>query len=313
MRESMAISIVSCLGTLEYSPALLCRRDKIPTKNARTCPAKEAEIESPTMGSSLPHYFPATPFIYMSSQMKYSQTQVVMAMVTVEITVRSCISYLYSTVQSAAGCITRLHRAAVFAIQNTSSISLFIGTQTTARISTPLKFLHPHSLQLRPHWLSRLLRNFLEHITLQSLRLLGARPPLHNLSIPTNQELLKVPLHALHAHQPRLLALDVLPQRIGIIAIDLRLAEDGERDAVVDLAELLDLVVGCGLLAAELVAGEAEDDEFAGVRGFDLLVEGFESAVLGGEAALGGGVDDEEDFAGVGGEGCGFALLCWGS
>lgn len=59
-----------------------------------------------------------------------------------------------------------------------------------------------------------------------------------------------------------------------------------------------------------MVAGEAEDDELAGVRGFDLLVEGFESAVLGGEAALGGGVDDEEDFAGVGGEGCGFTLLC---
>ena len=39
-----------------------------------------------------------------------------------------------------------------------------------------------------------------------------------------------------------------------------------EADAVVDLAELLDLVVGARVLGPELVAGEAQDDE-VGVLG----------------------------------------------
>ena len=72
----------------------------------------------------------------------------------------------------------------------------------------------------------------------------------------------------------------------------------------------MDLIVCCGLLTTELVAGEAEDNKLAWMGGFDLLVELLEAGVLGGEAALGGGVDDEEDFPGVGGEGCGLALLC---
>lgn len=246
--------------------------------------------------------------------MRYSQTQVVTAMVIVETTVRSCISYLNSTIHSAAGCITRLHHSAIpiqLYPQYHLNWSRRRHAHAAARLSPPAK-VHPPNLQLRLHWLCGLLRNLLQHITLQGLWLLRTRPPLHDLPVSANQELLKVPLDALHAHQARLLALDVLPQRVRIIAVDLRLTEDGEGDAVVDLAELLDLVVGCWLLAAELVAGEAEDDELAWVRGFDLLVERFEAAVLGGEATLGRGVDDEEDFAGVGGEGCGLALLCGG-
>lgn len=224
---------------------------------------------------------------------------------------KRCISYLYSTLQSAAGRRTRLHRSAVSSSHNTCSIGCLVGTHTASPPFPPSKF-HLHGLQLRLHWLCRLLRNLLQNITLQSLWVLRAGPSVHDLPVPANQELLKVPLHALHAHQSRLLALDVLPQRVGIVAVNLRLAEDGEGNAVVDLAELLDLIVGRGLLATELVAGEAEDNKLAWVRGFDLLVEVLEAAVLGGEAALGGGVDDEEDLAGVGGEWCGLALLCRG-
>lgn len=63
---------------------------------------------------------------------------------------------------------------------------------------------------------------------------------------------------------------------------------------MVDLAEALDLVVRAGLLPAKLVAGEAEDDE---ALVLELLVELLEPGVLRGEAALGGGVDDEGYFA----------------
>lgn len=49
------------------------------------------------------------------------------------------------------------------------------------------------------------------------------------------------------------------------------LAQHGKRDAVIHLAEGLDLVVGARVLAAELVAGEAEDLEVVGVGGLELL------------------------------------------
>jgi hypothetical protein len=61
-----------------------------------------------------------------------------------------------------------------------------------------------------------------------------------------------------------------------------------------------------------LVAGEAEDEELVGVRGRDFFVEGFEAFELRGEAAFGGGVDDEDDFAFGVDEGVGLALFCWG-
>lgn len=72
----------------------------------------------------------------------------------------------------------------------------------------------------------------------------------------------------------------------------------------------MDLVVGTGVLAAELVAGEAEDCEGVRVFGLNGLVKGFEALELWGEAAFGGGVDGQDDFAFEGGEGEGVALLC---
>jgi hypothetical protein len=48
------------------------------------------------------------------------------------------------------------------------------------------------------------------------------------------------------------------------------------------------------------------------VLGFDGLVEVLEAFELRGEAAFGGGVDHEDDFAFEGGEVEGFALLCGG-
>lgn len=85
---------------------------------------------------------------------------------------------------------------------------------------------------------------------------------------------------------------------------------DGKGDAVVDLAEALDLLVAAGLLGAKLVAGEAEDDKVVGVLFGDALVNLLEAGVLAGEAALGGRVDDEDDLAAVVSEGDFLSALC---
>lgn len=122
---------------------------------------------------------------------------------------------------------------------------------------------------------------------------------MHNLSIPPNQKLFKVPLDPLQSQQAGLLRLHPLVHRLGLVPIHVRLAQHREADAVVDLAELLDLVVGARVLAVELVAGKAEHDELVRVLFCDLLVEGFEAGELRREAAFGSGVDDEDYFARV--------------
>lgn len=92
------------------------------------------------------------------------------------------------------------------------------------------------------------------------------------------------------------------------------------------MAEGLDVRVCAGLLAAELVAGEAEDavvgglvvlckgegdvHEVIAVLGFDLFVEGLETFVLGREATFRCGVHDEDDLAGKVGQRKWCSLLC---
>ena len=63
-------------------------------------------------------------------------------------------------------------------------------------------------------------------------------------------------------------------------------------------------------MATELVAGEAEDDEIIAVFFFDALVKFLEAFILGREAAFGGRVDNEDDFAFVFGERDRLAFLC---
>ncbi|QBZ58027.1 hypothetical protein PoMZ_02966 [Pyricularia oryzae] len=123
-------------------------------------------------------------------------------------------------------------------------------------------------------------------------------------------ELFKVPLDALEAHDAGHLLLEPLEERVGVVAVDVDLLHDGEGDAVVDLAKVLNVVVGAGLLAAELVAGEAEDGKVLGVLLGDLLVQGLEAGVLRREAALGGRVDHQDDLALVVGQRGLLALLC---
>jgi hypothetical protein len=128
--------------------------------------------------------------------------------------------------------------------------------------------------------------NLLLNLRLQILGLLRARPPALDLAIPAHQKLLKVPLDPLQSHEPRLLVLQPLKRRVRLVSIDINFSQDREGHAVVYLAEGLDLVVGAGVLATELVAGEPDDFEIVGVRGLEVFVEFLETGELGGEAAF---------------------------
>jgi hypothetical protein len=132
---------------------------------------------------------------------------------------------------------------------------------------------------------------------LEGIGLGGAGPATLDLAVAADEELFKVPLHALEAQDAGLLLLEPVVEGRGVVAVDIDLAHDGEADAIVDQAKVLDVVVGSGLLAAELVAREAKEYNIVVVLVAELLVELLESFVLRGETALGGGVDDEDDLA----------------
>ena len=104
--------------------------------------------------------------------------------------------------------------------------------------------------------------------SLNRRRLGSARPATLDLAVLADEELLKVPLDALQAHETRLLLLHPLPHGLRAVAVDVSLAEHLVGDLVAEDAEVLDFLVGAGVLAAELVAGEGED--------FEVFVGGFE-------------------------------------
>lgn len=118
------------------------------------------------------------------------------------------------------------------------------------------------------------------------LRLLRAGPPVLDLSIASNKELLKVPLHPLQPHEARLLVLEPLKRRVRIRSIHIDLAQHRERDSVIDLAEFLDLIVAAGILSTELVARKANDLEVVRVLLLQVFVEFLEAGELRCEAAL---------------------------
>lgn len=130
-------------------------------------------------------------------------------------------------------------------------------------------FFFPHKIILNPPNLSLRLELRLNR-ALDTLRLGGAGPAALDLAVLADEELLKVPLDALQAHEAGLLLLHPLPHGLGAAAVDLCLAEDLVGDFVAEDAEGLDLLVGARVLAAELVAGEGEDFEVGGVGGFDV-------------------------------------------
>src|SRR3954466_1968940 len=120
-------------------------------------------------------------------------------------------------------------------------------------------------------------------VLLDGFGLLGRRISLADLAVAADQELGEVPLDRLDAEQAGLLALQPLPQRMRIRAVDLDLGHHREADAVVELAEGRDLVVAARVLVAELVARKADDHQAAFAV---LLPQFFQALELRREAAL---------------------------
>ena len=80
----------------------------------------------------------------------------------------------------------------------------------------------------------------------------------------------------------------------GVLAVDVDLGKLREGDAEAAGAEGVDLLVGAGGLIGKLVAGEVQDLQTVVLVG---VVDLLQLLVLGGEAAAGGGVDDQQDLA----------------
>jgi hypothetical protein len=118
--------------------------------------------------------------------------------------------------------------------------------------------------------------------------------PAEHRPVGGDQELLEVPLDVTRlargvGHRGQLRV-----HRVPARPVDFDLLEHRERHPVGGGAELLDLTSGARLLAAELVAGEADDREAtAGV----LLVQPLQPGVLRREPALGCHVDHEQRAA----------------
>lgn len=147
--------------------------------------------------------------------------------------------------------------------------------------------------------------------SIEAFRLGGAGPALLNLAVATDEEFLEIPLYPLQPQHPGHLLLHPFVNGLGLVAVHISFAQDGKGDPVIDLAELLDCVVGAGILFIELIAGKAEDDEGVGpVSGRHGLVEFLQPFELRGEATFGGCVDDEHDFVFEIGERVGLAVLC---
>ena len=87
-----------------------------------------------------------------------------------------------------------------------------------------------------------------------------------------------------------------LEQGLSIVAIHLDLLETGKFGAKVELAELMDALVSARSLLTKLVAGEIQNLETLSVV---LLVQGFQLVVLGSEAALRSGVDNQQYFVSI--------------
>jgi hypothetical protein len=90
----------------------------------------------------------------------------------------------------------------------------------------------------------------------------------------------------------------------------INLSQNREANAVVELAELLNLVVGARVLAAKLIARETDNLKVVGVFALDVLVQLLQALELGCEAAFRRRIYDEDDFAVELAEVVGGALLC---
>lgn len=127
---------------------------------------------------------------------------------------------------------------------------------------------------------------------------------LHGIAFFVDEKLCEVPFDHLGAEDARLFGSQVLKERVRIFAVDIDLTEHREFDAIVELAEFLDLVGGAGFLRTELVAGKAQNHE---TPVFVFFVNCLEPCKLRRKTALARGIDDEYNLAFVIGKGYFFA------
>src|SRR5271170_4434132 len=150
-----------------------------------------------------------------------------------------------------------------------------------------------------------LLRQLLLDVGADAFRRRGRRVALNNVALLVDQELSEVPLDGV-AQQAALLALQKLVERVSVVAIHFDFGEQREVDAIIQLAEFLDLIVISGLLMAELVAREGQQLEALVLV---LRIQLLQTVVLRREAALAGSIDDQQDLAFVGAELLVFAVI----
>lgn len=145
-------------------------------------------------------------------------------------------------------------------------------------------------------WLWGLLFQLGEDSALEAGGFCDARPTLLDISVATNEELFKIPLNGLHA-PVTLRTGEPFEEGIGFVSLHFDFLHRREGYSEDIARHGLDLLDGTGLLAAELVTGEAQNDEVIGMRFVHGGVELLEALVLLCKAAFGRDIDDEYDLA----------------
>src|SRR5699024_8537508 len=116
----------------------------------------------------------------------------------------------------------------------------------------------------------------------------------HHLAVAVDKKFGEVPFDAFGAEYTGRFRLEEFEQRVGVLTVYFDFREHRERDAVVLFAESANLVGIAGLLVTKLVTREAK--HFQATVGVTLM-ERLQSLILRGEAALAGGIDDQQHFA----------------
>src|SRR5262245_10058172 len=99
----------------------------------------------------------------------------------------------------------------------------------------------------------------LRDIFLDVVRRCRRRVALYDLAILVDQEFGEVPFDAFRAEYSGLRFLQVLVERMRLVAVDIDLCEHRETHFVLRRAEVLDLGFIAWFLMAELIAGKAQD------------------------------------------------------
>src|ERR1700693_5319825 len=83
---------------------------------------------------------------------------------------------------------------------------------------------------------------------------------------------------------------------MGLLAVDIDLRKQRKTDAVIGFAKRADRRRIAGLLPAELVAWKRQDFQ---TLLLELLIQGLQALILRCEAALTGGIDDQQYLAAI--------------